>query len=64
MSTQERLKILREAEPNTWMVFSADEERVIGKGKTFSDAVASARESDETDPLFTLIPPTWAPTLL
>jgi hypothetical protein len=64
MSTQERLVILREATPNTWLAFSADEERVVARGKTFEEACANAKESGESDPILTLIPPTWAPTLL
>jgi hypothetical protein len=64
MSTEERLAILREAKPNTWIVFSADEEHVIARGTTFAEAAAEAEKSEEKDPLFTLVPPSWAPTLL
>lgn len=64
MSIQERLTILREAAPNTWIAFSADEAHVIGRGETFEEAVKKAEESGEADPILTLVPPTWAPTLL
>jgi len=64
MSTEERLAILREAKPNTWIVFSTDEHHVIARGATFAEASAEAEKSGEKDPLFTLIPPSWAPTLL
>ena len=64
MSTQERLTVLREATPNTWIAFSADEERVVARGTTFEEACKNANESGELDPVLTLIPPTWAPTLL
>ena len=64
MSTQERLTLLRKAPPNTWVVFSADEERVIASGDTFEDACKKAEESGEVDPILTLIPSNWAPTLL
>jgi hypothetical protein len=64
MSTEERLTILREAAPNTWIAFSADEERIVARGATFQEAFRKAEESGEADPILTLIPPTWAPALL
>jgi hypothetical protein len=64
MSIEERLAILREAKPNTWIVFSNNEDHVIGRGSTFAEASAEAERSGEKDPLITLVPPTWAPTLL
>jgi hypothetical protein len=65
MSVEERLKILREAKPGSWIVFSADENRVIGSGATFSEAMECAKRCrDEDDPIFTFIPPNWAPMLL
>ena len=64
MSSDERLQILRTAKPNSWIAFSADEERVIAVGLTFEDAIGAAKESGESDPLLTFIPPNWAPALL
>jgi hypothetical protein len=64
VSTEERLQILRAAQPNTWVAFSADDERVVARGVSFADAVKAAEQSGEKDPIFTLIPPTWGPTLL
>lgn len=64
MSDQERLSILRSAQPNTWIAFSADEDRVVGRGMTFQEAAQAAKQAGEEDPLLTLIPPTWAPALL
>ena len=43
MSTEERLTILRKATPNTWIVFSADENHVIGMANTFAEASAEIR---------------------
>jgi hypothetical protein len=64
VSVQERLDILRDAKPNTWLVFSADEERVLGMGDTFGDAAKLAEESGDPDAVLTFVPETWAPTLL
>jgi hypothetical protein len=64
MSSDERLQILRTAQPNSWIAFSADEEHVIAVGLTFEDAIGAAKESGECDPLLTFIPPNWAPALL
>ncbi len=64
VSTEERLKILRKAQPNSWLVFSADENRLLGAGVTFEDAAKVAEEAGEADALLTFIPETWARTLL
>ena len=64
MSIQERLQILTEAQPNTWLIFSSDEERLVGRAATFSEAAKVAESSGEQDPILSLIPPTWSPTLL
>jgi hypothetical protein len=60
----ERLRILRSAQPNSWIAFSADEERVVAYGASFEEAAKLAEQSGEKDPILTLIPSTWAPTLL
>jgi len=64
MSVQERLQILREAQPNTWLVFSADEDRLIGTAPSFSEAATLAENSGEQDPILSLVPPSWSPTLM
>ena len=51
MSTQERLTILREAAPNTWIAFSADEEHVVARGNTFEEVCKNAEQSGESDPV-------------
>jgi len=64
VSIQERLQILKEASPNTWLAFSSDESQVVGRGETFSAAADAAEKSGEQDPVIMLVPPTWSPTLL
>ena len=48
MSTQERVKMLREAEPNSWIALSGDESRVVGRGATYAEAVERAEEEGVT----------------
>ena len=64
MSVQERLEILRTAEPNTWVAFSANEDRVVARGPELADVVSQAQKAGESDPILTRIPPSWEPTLL
>ena len=64
MSAEERLSVLREAKPNTWIAFSVDEDRVIGRGETFEEAAADAEKHGDNDPVLTFVPETWSPTLL
>lgn len=64
VSVQERLQILREATPNTWLAFSSDESQLVGRGDTFGDASTAAENAGEQDPIIMLVPATWSPTLL
>ena len=59
MSAEERVKILGEAQPNTWVAFSSDESRVVGRGATYSEAVADAERHGEDDPVLVLIQDSW-----
>lgn len=64
MSTQERISILKNANPCSWIAFSADEDRVVGSGETFAQAAKAAIEAGEDDPVMTFVPPNWGPALL
>jgi hypothetical protein len=64
MSTQERISILKNALPSSWIAFSANEDRVVGFGETFAQAARAASEAGEDDPVMTFIPPNWGPALL
>ena len=64
VSTQERLQILSDAPPNSWLAFSSDESQVVGRGETFSAAADAAEKAGEQDPIIMLVPASWSPTLL
>jgi hypothetical protein len=64
VTVQERLQILKEAAPDTWLAFSSDESQVVGRGETFSAAAYAAEKAGEQDPVIMLIPSTWSPMLL
>jgi predicted RNase H-like HicB family nuclease len=59
MSTEERVKILREAGPDTWIAFSADESRVVATGDSYAEAVKMANEKGELAPVLTKTPENW-----
>ena len=61
MSAEERVRILQEAKPNTWLALSNDESKVVGSGATYAEAVAEAEKQGENDPLMIKIPDTWEP---
>jgi len=45
------LKILREAKPDTWIVFSTDEDRLVA-----AEAARKAEEAGEKDPILSEYP--------
>ena len=59
MSSEARIKVLREAEPGTWIAFSEDESRVVGRGKSYDEAVAAAEAAGEKEPVITRVPKDW-----
>jgi len=61
MSAAERVKILNEAKPNSWIAFSSDESKLVGCGVTFAEAVEDAERNGETDPVLIKIPDSWEP---
>ena len=61
---EERLQILRESPPNTWVALSSDECRVVGRGGTYSEVIAAAEQSGEEDPLVIRVPEQWIPMVL
>lgn len=64
MAKEERLKILRESPPNSWVAFSEDESRLVGRGSTYAEAVAAAEERGVSDPVLLKTPDDWAPMVL
>ena len=61
MSPEDRVRILREARPNSLIALSADESRMVGRGSTYAEAVAEAEEKGETDPVVLKTPDDWSP---
>ena len=61
MAAEERVRILREAKPDSWIALSADESRVVGRGNTYAEVVAEANLSNETDPVLIKTHLDWSP---
>jgi hypothetical protein len=61
MSAEERVRILSEAKPNSWLAFSSDESKIVGRGDSYMEAVEEAEKNGETDPLLIKIPDNWEP---
>jgi hypothetical protein len=61
MTPEERDRILREARPNTWVAFSSDESKLVGRGDNYMAAVEDAEGHGESDPILIKIPDTWEP---
>ena len=60
VSIEERLQILRDATPNSWLAFSSDESQIVGRGQTFSEAAEAAEKAEEKDPIIMLVPDMWS----
>jgi hypothetical protein len=61
MSAEERVRILSEAKPNSWVAFSADESNVLANADTYSEVVKIAREQGESEPVVIKTPESWLP---
>ena len=61
MSDEERIRILSEAKPNSWVALSSDESKLVGRGDTYDQAVEDAQKHGENDPLLIQIPSNWDP---
>ena len=61
---EKRLKILREAGPNTWLALSDDESMVIAKGQSYEDVIREAEDAGIADPLILRTPCDWTPLVL
>lgn len=61
MSAEERVRILNEAKPNSWLAFSSDESKIVGRGDSYMEAVEDAEKNGETDPVLIRIPDNWEP---
>ena len=61
MTDDERVRILSEAKPNTWLALSSDETKIVGRGDSYSEAVEDALNHGESDPLLIKVPDNWEP---
>ena len=61
MTDEERVRVLSEAKPNSWIALSSDESKLVGCGDTYEQAVADAQRHGEDDPLLIQIPDNWEP---
>jgi hypothetical protein len=59
MDSQQRLKVLENAPPNSWIAFSDDESRVVGIASTYSEAVELATKEGVEDPVLVKTPEEW-----
>jgi hypothetical protein len=59
MDSQQRLKVLENAPPNSWIAFSDDESRVVGIASTYSEAVELAAKEGVEDPVLIKTPEEW-----
>lgn len=64
MSAQERVRILADAAPNTWVALSQDESRVVANGENYTQAVENAEDAGESDPVLIRVPDSWRPMVL
>ncbi len=59
MEPKQRLEILKNAPPNTWLAFSEDESRVIGMAATYAEAEELAAKEGVDDPVLLKTPDEW-----
>jgi hypothetical protein len=64
MATEERVRLLREAPPNSWIALSSDESKCVAHGSTYAEAVAKAEQEGESDPVLIKTPENWLPMVL
>jgi hypothetical protein len=59
MSPEARIKILRDAEPGSWVAFSHDESHLVAVAKTYDEVVFAAEQKGESEPVITRVPADW-----
>lgn len=63
-ATKTRIDALRDAPPNGWAAFSADESRLVAYGTSYEDAVIRAETEGEKEPVMVKIPDDWTQRVL
>lgn len=64
MSPNERIEALKNAPPDSWVAFSADEERLVATGISYEEVVSKAEQQGETEPVVVKVPKDWTPVVL
>ena len=60
MSAEERVRLLREAKPNSWVAFSEDESKVVAYGDSYSQVIRAAESVGEKEPVIVKTPENWS----
>jgi len=60
MRAEERVRVLREARPNSWVAFSEDESKIVAHGDSYSEVVQAAANAGENEPVIVKVPENWA----
>ncbi len=60
MNPEDRVRVLREAPPDGWVAFSADESRLVAYGATYDEVVEKAETNGEPDPVLVKVPKDWS----
>jgi hypothetical protein len=61
VNTEERVKILRAAKPDSWIAFSSDESKVVAYGDSYDAVIDQAEKAGETEPVVLKTPESWSP---
>ena len=56
MSQEERIKILRNAPPRTWIAFSQDESELVAQAANYEEIVAISESKGVQDPVLVITP--------
>jgi len=59
MSTEERVRILSKAKPNSWVAFSNDESKLLAYGDSYAETVQAAQNLGESEPVIVKTPDNW-----
>jgi hypothetical protein len=64
LSAEERVRMLREAPPKSWIALSEDESSIIAQAASYEEVVEKASEAGEDDPVLIMTPESWDPLVL
>jgi hypothetical protein len=59
MTSQARIDALKNAPPNGWVAFSADEEKLVAYAGTYDEAVELAEKNGVSDPVIVKVSENW-----